>query len=56
MISFILILAESALKARLDQTIFPQKPSSLSSKDAAPLPPVPVTSMDGTTFALPLRE
>lgn len=56
MIPFILILAESALKATLDQTIFPQKPSSWSSKDAAPLPPVPVISAGGTTLALPLCE
>lgn len=55
-IPFILILAESALKATLDQTIIFTETKLLSSKDAAPLPLVLVTNGDGTNLTLQLCE
>lgn len=49
---FFLILAESALKATLDQTVFSQKPSSWAQRMLLRL----VTSGDGTKLALQLCE
>lgn len=49
---FFLILAESALKATLDQTIFSQKPSSWAQRTLLRL----VTSGDSTKLALQLCE